>query len=355
MNLRRSKNRAAVRLRMGASGSVFANAATSATHPASDARVFASDPAELPGLSMPEPEDRTRVLVSAAVSAVLHSLVIGAIATLGYIAQQAVEEVIPVEILNGRIELRGAEDSPPLPVPKILPAPMAIALALQPSELAAVPAPMLEAPSLDLAELLGAPLSTLAEFQATPSAADLIAPRVEMASPSVTAVRTATRLPAPGAFERPSELNATRYKGAAVAPPMAVRASQSGLGRAATGISADDITAGSAGGDPNTVATTPCLESAYVQRYLDEIKHRTYARWELPLDAHPDDVVQFRIALDHSGSIAKLELIESTSPSFAASAMAAYRSAAPFPPLGDHNRCLSTKTFRLTFRNPELP
>jgi hypothetical protein len=339
---------------MGAPGGVFA------AGPPLDARVFASGAADLRGLSMPEPEDRKGILISSAVSALLHLLVIGGIAGLGYVAQQAAEKVIPVVILNPPIALHSARESSPQPVPEILPAPMAIALPLRPSDLAAVPAPMTYAPSLELAAAtaLGAAdarLASLAELQPAPIAVDLIAPRVELAGRSGSSTRRATNLAASRAFKSLAELNTARYQGAAVAPPTATRGSESGVDRVATGISVDYIAAGSAGGDPNLIASAPDLQIGFVQRYLEEIKRRTYARWEPPLDAGPDDFVQFRIAIDHAGAIAKLELIESTSDAFAASAMAAFKSAAPFPPLNDDNRRIAEATFRLTFRNPELP
>ena len=357
---------------MGAPGSIFK------TGQPLDPLVVAASAAALPGLSMPEPEDRRRILISSAASALLHILIITSIALLGTIAKQAAEKLIPVVILNEPIELPGSNDPSPLPIPKLLSAPMASVVppAMEPVNLAAVPAPRIEATSLDLVapksldltEVMNAPLAPLAEIHATPSAADisaiqpleiaaadLVAPEVEISGPSAVAIRTATDLVAPHAFETLSELNATHYKGAATAVPTASAGSESGGTTIATGISAEYLAAGFAGGDPNAVATISCLQSAFVQRYLDEITRRTYARWEPPLDASPDDLVQFRIAIDQSGSIAKLEMIESTSRPFAESAMIAYRNAAPFPPLNDNNRCLTEKIFRLTFSNPEVP
>lgn len=357
---------------MGAPGSIFA------TGPPLDPMVFAASAAALPGLSMPEPEDRRPVLISSAATALLHILIIGAIALLGTLAKQAAETIIPVVILNEPIELPGSNDPSPLPIPKLLSAPMAstVPLAMEPVNLAAVPAPMIEAASLDLvaprsldlAAVMNAPLATQAEVHAAPSAADiseiqpleinaadLVVPEVEIPGPSAVAIRTATDLVAPRAFDNLSQLNATHYQGTATAVPTVTGGSDRDGALIATGISAEYLAAGIAGGDPNAVATISCLQSAFVQRYLDEITRRTYARWEPPLDASPDDVVQFRIAIDQSGSIAKLEMIESTSQPFAESAMLAYRSAAPFPPLTHENRCLTEKIFRLTFSNPEVP
>lgn len=366
------RTRAVHRLRIGASGGIFA------TGPAQDAVVYAAGAADLPGLAMPEPDDPRSILVSSAVSALLHLLVIGAIAGLGYLAQQAVEEVIPVVIFNEPVELPGSNEPSPLPVPKLLSAPMAraVPLALEPATLAAVPAPTVVAPSLDLttaqsldlAELTSAPLAVQADISPTPSAADiraiqplevsaadLVAPRVDLSGPTQTAPRTATNLAAPKAFDSLSLLNATQYKGAVSALPTATGGIEGTGPFVATGVSAEYLAAGFAGGDPNAMGTVPCLQSAFVQRYLDEMERRTQARWEFPLDSGPDDFVVFSIAVDQSGSIAKLDLVESSDPIYAQRAMTAFESASPFPPLNDNNRCLTERIFKLTFRNPERP
>jgi TonB family protein len=80
---------------------------------------------------------------------------------------------------------------------------------------------------------------------------------------------------------------------------------------------------------------------------------RTTHRFEVPLSSGPEDFVKVRIALDHSGSIVRLELIDSTHPQFTENAMKALKSASPFPPLNDNNRCLTDKSFLMTFNYPE--
>ncbi len=364
------RNRAVRRLRIGAAGGVFASGRVE------DAMVYAAGAADLPGLAMPEPEDRRNILVASAISALLHILVIGGIAYVGYLARQAIVEVIPVVIFNEPVELPGSNEPSPLPVPKRLSAPIAraVPLAMQPSDLAAVPAPPVVAPSLDLAapksldlaEMTSAPLALKADISPTPSAAnideiqpldvsaaDLVAPKVELTGPTPTAPRTATDLAAPKAFESLSELSATRYKGAVVAVPTATGAIEGVEPYVATGVSAEYLAAGFSGGDPSAMGTVPCLQSAFVVRYQDEMQRRMEARWEVPIDSDPDDIVVIKIMIDYSGQIASLEMIESTDPLFAKSAIAALESAAPFSPLNDNNRCLAEKTLSLRFTNPE--
>lgn len=322
---------------------------------------------------MPEPEDRTRLLVSSAISALLHVLVIGAIALIGYYAKQAVEEIIPVTILNKAIELPGSNEPSRLPVPKMLSAPIAnaVPLAMDPAVLAAVPAPIIQAPNidtaapkaLDLGQVTSAPLAATADISPTPSAADiskvqpleisaadLVAPKVELSGPTQTAERTATELAAPTAFESLSDLDASQYKGAVAAVPTAEGGLESGGTMVATGVAAEYLAPGFAGGDPSAMGTVPCLQSAFVVRYLDDIKLRTRARWELPINTGADDYVQLRIGIDHSGALVFSELVEASDPDFASSAIASLQSASPFPPLNDNNRCLTEKKFRITFK-----
>ena len=358
------------RLRLASPGGVLSNPQAGAQF------VHAAGQSGLPGLSMPEPADRRGLLVSSAVSALLHVLVIGGIALVGYLAKQVVEEIIPVTLLNKPIELPGSNEPARLPVPKMLSSPIATAvpLAMDPAVLAAVPAPMIQAPqldttapkTLDLAQLTSAALATSADMSPTPSAADisdvqpldisaadLVAPKVEISGPTATAERTATDLAAPKAFENLSNIDAAQYKGAVTAVPTVSDGIEAGGEVVATGVAAEYLAPGFAGGDPNAMGTVPCLESAYVSRYIDLIDERTTNRFEVPLSSGPEDFVKVRIALDHSGSIVRLELIDSTHPQFAENAMKALKSASPFPPLNDNNRCLTEKSFLMTFNYPE--
>jgi len=361
------------RLRLGAVDGVFALGA------ALDPVVHAAGTGQRPGLVMPEPDDRRDILVSSGLTALIHLLVVLAIALAGYFAKQAVEEVIPVVILDQPVELPGSNEPAPLPVPRTLSAPIAhaVPLAMEPAPLAAVPAPRIDAPTLDttapealdLKELSSRPLATQAELSPTPSAADitnvqhlditaadLVAPKVELSGPTQTATRTPTDLAAPQAFSHLADLDTAQYKGAVSAVPTADDAgAASGDSFVATGVAAQYMAVGATGGDPNTIATVPCLQSAFVVRYQNLIDENTTARFEIPYDSSPDDFVRIRIAVDHSGSLVTLEVVEASDAQFADNALSALRNAAPFPPLDDNNRCLTEKTFILTFHYPEQP
>ncbi len=367
----RPTSKARSKLRLAAAGGPFAGHATL------DAAVGATATEGGPSLVMPAPADRRGILISGAVSALLHLIAIGVIVLIGYYARQAVEDVIPVVIFNEPVELPGTNEPVPVPVPRMISAPIAnaVPLAMEPSTLAAIPAPVVEAPSLDttapsaldLAEISSQPLAAQAEISPTPSAADirevqplditaadLVAPEVELSGPTETASRTLTDLAAPQAFAHLADVNTSQYKGAVSAVPSAqVPGAEPGGAFVATGVAAEYLAAGVVGGDPNAMAAVPCLQSAYVVRYLDLIDERTTARFEVPYGSGPDDFVKIRIAVDQSGSLTNVDVDQATDDAFAKNAITALRSAAPFPPLNDNNRCLTEKTFILTFNYPE--
>jgi len=361
------QNRVSRRLRLAAPGGVFASSPEGASF------VHAAGLSSVPGLSMPEPDDRRGILISSAVSALLHLLAIGGLAVVGVLARQAVEKVIPVVVLNRSIELPGSNDPSPLPVPKLLTAPIASAvpLAMAPSDLSAVPAPIVTAPTfeatapkaLDPFELNKALLAATADLTPAPSAADitevepleitaaeLLAPKVELSGPTETAERTATDLDAPSAFESLADLTTSPYEGTVAAVPIATEDIESGGQIVAAGVAADYVSPGYAGGDPSAMGTVPCLQSAFVQRYIKHIEVRTKSHWEVPLDAGADDFVQIRISVDHSGSLVTRKTLSSSDTALGRSAMRALASASPFPPLSDNNRCLTEKKFIMTFK-----
>ena len=90
------------------------------------------------------------------------------------------------------------------------------------------------------------------------------------------------------------------------------------------------------------------MESAYVHRYLRQIKERTHARWEVPEGTASDQVVKLRFALDISGSATQIEFLFGPE-TLAPSAIEALRSAAPFPPMDDNVRCLSELRLTASF------
>jgi hypothetical protein len=337
-----------------------------------DPMVAAAGGIGIPGLGMPEPESTRRALITSAVSALLHLIIIATIVMVGYFAKEVVEEVIiPVEIIQ-QVELPGSNEAPP--IPKMIssaPAASAAAIAAAPAALAATPiaapAPDLNtsAPTpIDVAQIAAVPLAA----QPTPNAASisdykpleltpkqLAAPTVDLSGPTATAVRTPVNLDAPQVFGQvPAPGQA--YTGLADVTTSRVQTSGAAPSAAGvdTGVAAEFVFGGVEGGNPNAIGTVPCLQSAYVQRYLELIESRTTARWTVPMGASPDEVVSLRFFLDYAGGATDIEVVSASSPEFGNSALTALTAAAPFPPLDDNIRCLADrdKPLNVTFTNP---
>ena len=215
-----------------------------------------------------------------------------------------------------------------------------------------------------MANVTSRPL-TRAETAATPSAADistiepmdispedLTAPRLAMDGPSKAATRTPVDLSASASFDNLADVDTSKYTGVVGPVPTEGTVSNASDLYSASGVSADFLAAGVAGGNPNAVGTVDCLQSAYVHRYFDDIKGRTETSWQLPMDSDPNDTVRFKLAIDHAGVVVRLEVVESTSEEFGKSAEKAIRDASPFPALTDNIRCLTGRTIFLTFNNP---
>ena len=344
-----------------------------------DAAVLGAGGATLAHLAMPAPEDTRKALISSSVSALVHLLILGAIAAVGYFAPKVVEEIIPVSIISEPIELPGSNDPAPAPVPKMLSArpATAAALAAAPSVLAAVPAAALQAPNLDAAtptrietaQVTSQPIIAQAAASALPSAAnisdvkpldfdpaELKAPTVDLSGPSAAAAPTATNLAAPQAFASIGQRSTAPIAGtAAVNAIPAASAAEIAGPAVATEVSDQYMQGGGGyeGGNPSGVeGTVPCMQSAYVMRYKDEIERRTRARWVVPMNAKPEDQVTVSFKLDHAGAITRVKLVSTTSDEYGRSALEALHQASPFPPLDDNVRCLSEKQkLKLTFTN----
>ncbi len=103
------------------------------------------------------------------------------------------------------------------------------------------------------------------------------------------------------------------------------------------------------GGTGTAEGVARCMESAFVHRYLADVRKRTERRWQVPEGVAEGTVVKLRFALDSSGAATRVEFIGDTDPTLGNSAVAALRSAQPFPPMNDNVRCLSGKKLTGTF------
>ncbi len=110
---------------------------------------------------------------------------------------------------------------------------------------------------------------------------------------------------------------------------------------------------GGAGGEGTVTGSVACLESAFVQRYLERVKDRTNQHWVVPEGVPPDAQVKLRFSLDDAGMTSGVETLEAANAQLGRSAASALRQAEPFPPMDDANRCLAEFPIRLTFTVPQ--
>ncbi len=361
-------------MRLIAPGGAFAAAG------ALDPMLFESPSGVAASLTMPPAEDRRGTFIASGFTTLLHAAVFGAIVLVGYFAPTVVEEIIPVTILSEAqpLELPGSND--PALIPKMLaaiPAASAAAIAA-PAAIAALPAaaqaPSLEAAAptqIDMAQVTSQPLAAQSTLSPTPSAAnitdvkpldidpaDLLAPTIDRTGPTAMAPQPNVDVTAPQNFEQLGQIDPDTYRSAAVGT---VTRSTNVAGHVSgtevtTGIADEFMTGGGGyegGSTTGQAGTVPCMQSAYVLRYKDEIERRTKKRWVLPLTARPSDVVTLGFRLDYAGAVTRIEVVSATTEEFGSSAMRALKMASPFPPLDDNVRCLANmKVLKLKFTNP---
>ena len=109
---------------------------------------------------------------------------------------------------------------------------------------------------------------------------------------------------------------------------------------------------GAGGTGRGGVAMGNCYKLPEVIAYLDGVKVRTLARWQLPPGVPPNQSVALRFKIDPAGSATRVELVEAANQALGRSAVDALRSASPFPAMAGRTRCLSREPITATFRNP---
>lgn len=356
-----------------------------------------------------EPEADTRdVWISGGVSALLHVLFLASIITAAALAPtEMVERIIPLELRRPAVELPGTHATPAPVAPKQVgeARPSAAALAasaapaLSAAEAEALRQAALEAARAALADMESPrPVTAPTQIERNAIQADTLAARAAasdsraadlVARDDLTAVAidaadlSASELGAldgpravdtaslgalggPEAFAALEHLEGREYSGAATLGEVARGASVAGAsagqgvdtgvaaewnGNAASGIAGGG--GGGTGGAGTATASVPCLESAFVQRYLQSVRDRTNQYWVVPDGVPPDAQVKLRFSLDDAGMASNIETLEAADPLLGRSAEAALRNAAPFPPMDDRNRCLAADRIRLTFTVPQ--
>jgi hypothetical protein len=360
-----------------------------------------------PSLGFEDDDDRRDVWISGGLSALLHVLLLALLVTGAALAPpEMVERIIPVELRRPAVELPGTHAQPAPAGPKAVgearPSAAALAASAAPA-LSAAEAEALRQAALEAAraalEAMESPRPVTAPTQIERNAiqADTMAARAaavesrpsdivvrddlapldidaadlaaldlgELDGPRAVDTSSFGALDAPEAFAALKQLEGREYTGAATLGEVATGASMAGAtgdgNGVDTGVSAEWAGSGASGvggggggtgGSGSVTGSVPCLESAFVQRYLDRVRDRTNEHWIVPDGVAPDAQVKLRFHLDDAGMASQIETLEAADELLGRSAEAALRNAAPFPPMDQNNRCLSADRIRLTFTVP---
>lgn len=109
---------------------------------------------------------------------------------------------------------------------------------------------------------------------------------------------------------------------------------------------------GSGGTGRGGVAMGDCYKLPEVLQYLDAVRVRTLARWQLPPNVPPNQTVALKFKIDPAGSATRVEVVDAANRSLGQSAVDALRSASPFPAMAGRVLCLAREPITATFRNP---
>ncbi|MEE8581257.1 MAG: TonB C-terminal domain-containing protein [Myxococcota bacterium] len=342
--------------------------------------VVAAAAIDAPTLGFGEPDRDRGVWVSGFLSGGAHAALVLALFWISWNAPRILKEtVIPVRLLR---ELPGSNQ---VPEPKTLTARRPIsAVALSPAQAAAIAqahAPRISPEALRMVPIQSAPPQRIerrqleAERLETQQATQILdfaalnpallrpveidpgnlkAPTVRFDGPRQLDSLAPSAIMAPQSFADMAQVSRGDYSERAVSriaeTDLPAGGSAVGVVQVESAVGAAYLGAGAAGGTGEGAAPSavPCLQSAYVDRYLTGVRLRTRARWELPEQASADAFVKLRFRLDASGSATSIEFIEGAQ-SLAPSVIQALRAAAPFPPMDDNVRCLSEIPLLATF------
>ncbi len=360
-----------------------------------------------PSLVFLDDAHRHEVLISGGMSALVHIALFAALVWAALLApQEMVEKIIPLELRAAPVELPGTNLEPAPAGPKAVgaarPSAAALAAAAGPA-LSAEQAEALRQAALEAAraaldaldsprpvtaptqierntvqaDTIAARAAAAETMQSDVVAADDIAPLDidpadlaaldlgDLAGPRDVDTSALDTMTAGEAFATLAELEGRDYADAATLGEVTSGASVGGGhgGNAVdTGVSAEWSGVGGSGpggggggggGEGTAVGSVRCLESAFVQRYIDMVKNRTDRHWIVPDGVPPDAQVILRFDLDDAGVASNIDALEAEDTLLGRSAESALRNAAPFPPMRDENRCLAAGRIKLTFTVPQ--
>ena len=333
-----------------------------------------------PHLGMPEPASSRSALVSGSLSVLAHLILLLALVIFAWLNPDLMEKVIPVQLIK---ELPGSNEEPapvrpktlkPRTLPQQTVAPRAVQQVIAPRQTlvspetiemarvdpAAVPTQIQHRnvtaqqvrvqSSIDGPRVFVNPSAVSGPVVVRPT--DLRAPVTGPTGP----VTIDTRAPAVAAPQFTDFERAAPVQHQASAQLSTTQTTDTGVTGIGIETSVDDAFMGVEGTGGTGVATgvVRCQESAYVQRYYQTVRDRTLERWEVPAGTPSEEKVVLRFQLDASGSATRVEFVRAENRALGESAVAALRSASPFPAMGSEVRCIAGQPLNATFSVPAL-
>lgn len=342
---------------------------------------------EFPGITLAEPEDRRRTVISGSLAFGVHAGAVGLLLLLASLAPVIDEQLIPVQLLKEQpkrdepapapkalAERRSATYAPAVQSiqpqvinPRVIAeaAPSVSAEALQMDAVSSVAAPTQISRSATVVERVSAVNSIVA---ARASAVDVKAVggsvvrgpiQVEgPVGPSVGPRQVAVATGAPTMGTGTLSIGSGSSVKEGVVTGRDVLGSPDGAPLVSIDTSVGEGNLRGSGGEGTSVfaggseTSNECLQRTEVQQYLAEVEKRTLSRWVLPPGVKSDQRVTLQFKLDTAGSAMSVSLRKASDNALGASAVDALRAASPFPPMPDRARCLGMVPITATFSNP---
>jgi TonB family protein len=342
---------------------------------------------EFPGLSLAEPEDRRRTIVSGSLAFGVHAGAVGLLILIASLAPVIEEQLIPVQILKEEVKR-----DEPAPAPKALAerrsstyapavqsiqpqvinprviaeaAPSVSAEALQMDSVSSVAAPTQISRSATVVERVSAVNSIVAarasNVDVRAVGGSVVRGPIQVegpVGPSVGPRQVAVATGAPTMGTGTLSIGSGSSVKEGVVTGRDVLGSPDGAPLVSIDTSVGEGNLRGSGGEGSSVlaggAKTPneCMARNEVKQYLAEIEQRTISRWVLPPGIKSDQKVTLRFRLDVAGSATSVSIKQASDNALGASAVDALRAAAPFPPMPEAVRCLGMLEVTATFSNP---
>jgi hypothetical protein len=133
-----------------------------------------------------------------------------------------------------------------------------------------------------------------------------------------------------------------------VVGPTSVKGSYEGSRISALESGASDRYLGDKGSPLLSGADKDCMRDPACRAYLEMIRDRVYARWQIPSGSSSGEV-QLRLRIDRGGSAHGIQLVATDDAHLGGTCLAAFRHASPFPPPPKEIAYLINKGLMATF------